>query len=195
MFSPCSKEPEIIIKRFVNIAEYQMDRDRHKIMKNGCLILSKELPQRREPLSKELSPRKNLPLNKELLLRKNLTPSKELPLNKELSYDKPLDLNEMIHKISEQRSESEDSINEGELFILWMFTQTRRYDNIGKLSRLIKEEVFEKKHFPQKPSKYQIMMHLISHNINNEGRHAFASAWGEFETLKQRYIKGEIDDF
>ncbi len=116
-------------------------------------------------------------------------------LSREQKSDRPLDLNEAICKITEQRPESEESVKEGELFILWMFTQTRRYDNIGKLSRLIKEEVLEKKHFPQKPSKYQIMTHLISHNLNRDGRYAFANAWGEFEILKSRYIKGEIEEF
>jgi len=116
-------------------------------------------------------------------------------LSKEEKSDRPLDLKEAICKITQPRTESEESIREGELFILWMFTQTRRYDNIGKLSRLIKEEVLEKKHFPQKPSKYQIMAHLISHNLNRDGRYAFANAWGEFEILKSRYIKGEIEDF
>lgn len=34
----------------------------------------------------------------------------------------------------------------------------------------------------------------MSHNLNREGRSAFASAWDEFEKLKLRFIKGEIDD-
>ena len=115
-------------------------------------------------------------------------------LSKEQQTDELLSNEEAIWKIDEQGPETEGSAHDGELFILWLFTQTRRSDTLGRLSRLIKEEILEKKHFPEKPTKYQIMLHLMSHNLNPEGISAFASAWDEFETLRLRFIKGEIDD-
>ena len=115
-------------------------------------------------------------------------------LSKEQQTDELLSDDEAIWKINEQQPETEGATRDAELFILWLFTQTRRSDTLGRLSRLIKEEILEKKHFPEKPTKYQIMLHLMSHNLNPEGRSAFASAWDEFETLRLRFIKGEIDD-
>jgi hypothetical protein len=55
------------------------------------------------------------------------------------------------------------------------------------MSRLISEDILNG-HFPDKTSKYQIMMHLISHNMSKEGRAAFVSAWNEFEKIKKPHI-------
>ena len=100
-----------------------------------------------------------------------------------------LNINELLIKFfPDPIEESEEAILEGNEFILWLKTQTRRHDDIGKLSRLITEDVM-KGHFPKKVGKYQIMMHLISHNMSKEGREAFISAWSEFEKKRKLISK------
>ena len=98
---------------------------------------------------------------------------------------KTLTIKEAIIKFSPHPGEeSREAVVEGSVFIIWLKTQTNRHDDIGRLSRLITEDVL-KGHFPEKVSKYQIMMHLISHNMSKEGRSAFVSAWSEFEKIKK----------
>jgi len=98
---------------------------------------------------------------------------------------KTLTIKEAIIKFSPHPvEETEQATLEGSVFIIWLKTQTKRHDDIGKLSRLITEDVL-KGHFPEKVSKYQIMMHLISHNMSKDGRSAFVSAWSEFEKIKK----------
>lgn len=59
-------------------------------------------------------------------------------LSKEQQTDELLSNDKAIWKVDEQQPESEGAAHDGELFILWLFTQTRRNDNLGRLSRLIK---------------------------------------------------------
>ena len=98
---------------------------------------------------------------------------------------KILNIKEVINKFSSHPvEESKEATLEGSVFIKWIKTQTKRHDDIGKMSRLITEDILNG-HFHDKASKYQIMMHLISHNIPKEGRDAFVSAWSEFEKIKK----------
>jgi hypothetical protein len=99
---------------------------------------------------------------------------------------KTLNIKEALIKFS-PHPESKEATLEGIAFIIWLKTQTKRQDGTGKLSRLITEDVLNG-HFPQKASKNQIIMHLISHNIPIEGRVAFISAWSEFEKIKKLHI-------
>ena len=101
---------------------------------------------------------------------------------------KTLNIKEALIKFSPHPvEESKEAILEGSVFIIWLKTQTKRHDSTGKLSRLITEDILNG-HFPEKASKNQIIMHLISHNISNEGRAAFVSAWSEFERIKKLHI-------
>jgi len=101
---------------------------------------------------------------------------------------KTLNINEVIIKFSSRPvEESKEATLKSSVFIKWLKTQTKRHDDIGKMSRLITEDILNG-HFPEKASKYQIMMHLISHNMSKEGRDAFVSAWSEFEKIKKLHI-------
>lgn len=98
---------------------------------------------------------------------------------------KNLNIKEVIDKFSSHPvEESKEATLEGSIFINWIKIQTKRHDDIGKMSRLITEDILNG-HFPDRGSKYQIMMHLISHNMSKEGRDAFVSAWSEFEKIKK----------
>ena len=101
---------------------------------------------------------------------------------------KTLNIKEALIKFSPRPvEESKEATLEGSVFIKWIKTQTKRHDDIGKISRLITEDILNG-HFPDKASKYQIMMHLISHNMSKEGRAAFVSAWSEFKKIKKPHI-------